>query len=290
MTAQDPRRNGAHVLVGVDGSDSAIAAAAWAADECSRTGVELHLVHCALTGRSRLDAEKILARAADAAAQSAPTVPIIPQQVTGSPGTELVRLSTAAGLLVIGHRESDVSPAGAESTAVQLTLGAHCPVVICRPMTVSGSSPRVVVGLDGSTVSTAAARFAIEAASRRNIPLVAVMAWPEIVVDDASQSLRIVSDWDNAASNARRLLDEQLAEFQEKFPDVSIVSVVTRDRPVRGLLRECAEAQLLVVGSHGRRGFRTMTLGSTSQALIDCAPCPLAVVRDTGRSRHDKLR
>ena len=50
-------------------------------------------------------------------------------------------------------------------------------------------------------------------------------------------------------------------------------------RPARALMRYGAEAQLLVVGSHGHGGFVGMLIGSTSQALVHHAPCPLAIVR-----------
>jgi nucleotide-binding universal stress UspA family protein len=70
-----------------------------------------------------------------------------------------------------------------------------------------------------------------------------------------------------------------LAGWQEKYPDVRVDRVVLRDRPVRALLRLAENAQLLVVGSHGRGGFSGMLLGSTSQALVYHSPCPLAVVR-----------
>ncbi|WP_276526496.1 universal stress protein [Lentzea albidocapillata] len=52
-----------------------------------------------------------------------------------------------------------------------------------------------------------------------------------------------------------------------------------RDWPVRALMRYGAEAQLVVVGSHGHGGFAGMLLGSTSQSLVYNAPCPLAIVR-----------
>lgn len=67
--------------------------------------------------------------------------------------------------------------------------------------------------------------------------------------------------------------------WQEKYPDVEVRRVVLRDRPARALMRCGAEAQLLVVGSHGHGGFTGVLLGSTSQALVHHAPCPLAIVR-----------
>jgi nucleotide-binding universal stress UspA family protein len=70
-----------------------------------------------------------------------------------------------------------------------------------------------------------------------------------------------------------------MAGWQEKYPDVEVRRVVTRDRPVRCLLNHAVDAQLLVVGSRGRGGFSGMLLGSTSQALMYHAPCPLLVVR-----------
>ena len=75
-----------------------------------------------------------------------------------------------------------------------------------------------------------------------------------------------------------------MAGWQDKYPDVAVRRVVTRAQPVEALLENAADARLLVVGSRGHGGFAGAILGSTSQALIYHASCPLLVVRPTGEA------
>ncbi|WP_410674965.1 universal stress protein [Amycolatopsis sp. cmx-4-68] len=77
----------------------------------------------------------------------------------------------------------------------------------------------------------------------------------------------------------RRLLAQRLAGWQEKYPEVRVERRVEHDRPRDRLLDLSREAQLVVVGSRGRGGFAGLVLGSTSQALLHHAGCPVMVVR-----------
>jgi nucleotide-binding universal stress UspA family protein len=49
--------------------------------------------------------------------------------------------------------------------------------------------------------------------------------------------------------------------------------------PAKGLTELSREAQLVVVGSHGRGRIADAVLGSVSQNLIHHAECPVLVVR-----------
>lgn len=82
----------------------------------------------------------------------------------------------------------------------------------------------------------------------------------------------------SVADIERQVLTESIRRWSEKYTDVTVRPVVERDKPRRKLLALSGDAQLVVVGSRGRGGFTGLLLGSTSQALIHHADCPVMIV------------
>jgi nucleotide-binding universal stress UspA family protein len=70
-----------------------------------------------------------------------------------------------------------------------------------------------------------------------------------------------------------------MADEAKAHPEVSVWHRVLPGTPRSALLAAAAEAQLLVVGARGRGGFDEMSLGSIAHAVLQYAPCPVAVVR-----------
>jgi nucleotide-binding universal stress UspA family protein len=50
------------------------------------------------------------------------------------------------------------------------------------------------------------------------------------------------------------------------------------------------EADLVVVGTHGRRGIERLLLGSVAEAVVRLSPCPVLIVRPVGESSPDVPR
>jgi nucleotide-binding universal stress UspA family protein len=78
----------------------------------------------------------------------------------------------------------------------------------------------------------------------------------------------------------------QLAEFgrlltlwEKQNPDVSVVWQVCQGSPRAVLLEAAAAAQMVIVGTRGRGGIPSMTLGSVTATLLHHAPCPVGIVR-----------
>lgn len=285
---------GRPIVVGLDASESARQAARWAADEAVRGHLPLKLVGAVhmptpsyfgavaidvdFTGELAAETEHRLAEAQAGLAADHPEVDISTGVMAGLAIPALIEESKTARLLVLGSRGlGGFSGLVVGSTATALVAHGHCPIVVVRGTPQGGP---VVVGVDGSPASEAAVAIAFEEASERGAELVAVHTWTEYTADGAyAAAHQFVVDWALVETQQQEELAERLAGWQEKYPDVRVRRVVTRDRPVRCLLNETTDAQLLVVGSRGHGGFTGMLLGSTSQALVYHANCPLLVAR-----------
>ncbi|MCE7004657.1 universal stress protein [Kibdelosporangium philippinense] len=280
------------IVVGVDGSRSAVRAALWAAQEAVDRGLPLRLVHACtilavyppvlssapVSGELEREGQDWLAEALQAVRDAEPGVDVSTHLCRDSAVALLIEESKNAELIVLGSRGlGGFTGLVVGSVAVALAAHGHCPIVVVRAEQDKQSGP-VVVGVDGSPSSEAAVGFAFAEASRLDVPLVAVHAWNDmsLYIKFSLPPYRV--QWLRVEEEQKRLLDERLAVWRDKCPDVAVEAVVTPDRPAASLLDAARTAQLVVVGTRGRGGVTGMLLGSTSQALLHHAPCAVAVV------------
>ncbi|WP_067834367.1 universal stress protein [Nocardia lijiangensis] len=283
------------VLVAVDGSASSYQAAAWAAVDAATHGARLHvLTSVALIGGLgpamslpeaemtwlRTDGQRIVTEAARIAREAVQDAELdLTTEVTFDlPIPSLIERSKTLRTLVVGSRGLGAFQRGLlGSVSTAVARHAHCPVTVVHDRSATDAvtlTKPVLVGVDGSENSVAAVEYAFDQAARRKVELVALHAWRDSSSIDLS-----VADWDSIRESERALLAERLAGFAERYPDVTVRRIVVSDRPVRALLEASTDAQLVVVGSHGRGGFSGMLLGSTSNALLHVVECPIVVIR-----------
>ncbi|NEA37601.1 universal stress protein [Streptomyces sp. SID13031] len=262
------------IVVGVDGSEPAESAVGWAAAEAVSTRASLQLVHAFVWPRFRVPpgpsamatglraaAHQIADTALELAHKLEPDLTAESSVMDGFALPVLTEQSRAADLLVIGSRE--VSPLRSVlvgSTGVGLAAYSHCPVVIVPPQQLEEAGNYVVIGYDGLPPSVAAFRYGREYARRHGLVV------------------RVVSV-QQPGSEHEAVPADQLAALTHLVPDgppVEISHVI--GHPAEQLLRLSADAQLLLVGSHGHGGYADLRLGSVSQTVLHHAACPVCIV------------
>lgn len=130
------------------------------------------------------------------------------------------------------------------------------------------SPPPVVAGVDGSSQSLQAARWAAMEAHRRHAPL----------------HLVIVNDDPTRVDYARKAIRDAAKQCRTQVSTLDVIDEVVPGHPVDELLRRAQQAQLVVVGSRGHGAFTDALLGSVSAGVATQAHCPAVVVRDEGTS------
>ncbi|MFK0246060.1 universal stress protein [Amycolatopsis azurea] len=285
------------IVVGTDGSPGAGAAATWGMQAADRHETSLELWHALaipdyylgtvpptedLLRKLEHRGDSILREAADAVTRAdGPAVTTRLCEESAVPA--LLGASDTARLIVLGstgHSRFTALFGGSVTTA--LAGRARCPVVSVRgrswDLPTAGERP-VVVGVDGSRGARAAIAAAFDEACVRGAELIAVHAWEDVSASRSFGDPAGSYGWGSFTESAQRMLTREVAEYRDGYPDVEVRQVVVHDEPRQELLRWSVQAQLVVVGSRGRGGFRGLLLGSTGQSLIHHAACPVLITR-----------
>jgi nucleotide-binding universal stress UspA family protein len=222
---------GHRIVVGVDGSNTALHAVDWAVHEAGRRGVGLHLVHAgpylrgAADSQERRRARAVLARGYTVAHQAARDLPITTELVAGAPAKVLVGASKGAALLVLGM----VGTGAADeillgSVALDVSGRAHSPVVVVRGRRQPDPDKRpVLLGVGAEPGDDPVIGFAFDAAQRRGVKLLAVHALQRVMSRLAGD--RTVRQVEHAP------LSERLIGWQRRHPAVGVCPVVLHGRP-----------------------------------------------------------
>ena len=255
------------VVVGVSTSPGALRAVRWAADLARCRNLAVCLVRAGGGGDATL-----------VEALSLTTGITVRVQRCAGPAVEVLpKYAATARLLVLGaSARAHAADRHLRSPALVVAARSACPVVVVRGR--AAPSGPVVAGVDGTEAGERAIAVAFGEAAHRGVPLIALHTRSGAEYATAPAE-RMRLEWEPTAGTEHRTIAERLAGWQERYPDVTLHRIVRRDRPRHHLLELSRRAQLVVVGSRGRGGFSGMLLGSTSQALVQHAQCPVLVVR-----------
>jgi nucleotide-binding universal stress UspA family protein len=142
-----------------------------------------------------------------------------------------------------------------------------------------GKWKTILVGVDGSPPSRTALIWAAAEAADHGAELVVLTVWertllPPMGSGGVPQS-PVPDPGQQATDDLVAIIKAELGEE----PPVPVQARAKQGNPAQVLIEQSADADLLVVGTRGRGGFRGLMLGSVSQHVAAYAKCSVAVVR-----------
>ncbi|MEO3809104.1 universal stress protein [Sphaerisporangium sp. B11E5] len=266
------------IVVGVDGSPSAVAAVDWAADAAARGDARLKIVHVrepwsydfplkpAPASRDSHVSywRAALAAAADRVRARTPGVDVSVALITGAVTERLTTETEYADELVLGSEgRGGLAALFLGSVGRAVACRAHAPVVVVRSLPATGHG-RIVVGFDGSPASEAALTYAATEARLRDATL-------RVIHVRAALPLR-----PSLSPTATEALQALLTPWRTAHPGLQITARSLRGHPALTLIQASHQADLLVIGSHTKA--RPAHLGSVAHHTLHHSHCPVAIV------------
>lgn len=135
----------------------------------------------------------------------------------------------------------------------------------------------VVVGYDGSDGSARALEWATQEARLRGLPLEIVAVWDEPTVDVGMGAGSVVDP--NLALVLEKRAQDIAAEGAALVSDLPVTGRAVAGPAAAALIEMSHDADLIVTGSHSKRGVAEILLGSTSDQVATHSTCPTLIVR-----------
>lgn len=265
------------VVVGIDGSESAIRAAEWAVGEAASRCLPLRLIHVIEPGSEAVRLENEYAEAALATARAAvdATGTHVPSEAVvrrGGITTVLTEESRHAAMMCVGSSGVDY-PLGKllGSVAGAMALAAHCPTAVIRAPTVeSRDTRRIAVIVGDPNTADALLRVAMDEARLRSASLVILRVWPITpgsALDDH--------------------VDRRIILWGRRYPDVEVHPAAAVYTSPTEFFTDGDHSVLLAIVDTAGSGEAARFRGPS---VVSKAPCSLIVVNPAHSRRPLKQR
>jgi nucleotide-binding universal stress UspA family protein len=138
---------------------------------------------------------------------------------------------------------------------------------------------KILIAVDGSETSEAAIREVVQTRPRDAQIQVMHVIEPLPVVESWAYAV----DWQNILQDQRKEAEAFVMQDAAALRDAGFaVTTAIEEGVAKSIIVETAgkwPADLVVVGSHGRKGLARFLLGSVSEGVARHAPCSVLIVR-----------
>jgi nucleotide-binding universal stress UspA family protein len=141
---------------------------------------------------------------------------------------------------------------------------------------------RILCASDFSRTSAKALNWAIDMARANRATLTIMHAYVPVVPLVPEQYID-ARTWERVDTQTRRWVGRQMTRLTDKARKarVRVAAVMLLGDPAQQIVRTARtkHSDLIVIGTHGRRGFSKFFLGSVAERVVATAPCPVVTVR-----------
>lgn len=147
---------------------------------------------------------------------------------------------------------------------------------------------KILVPVDGSSTSTRGLAEAIALAKQVNGTLRILHSVDELLVTDVPLGLDYYNQWvEEMRARGQKILREAQAFCLKRDVNAEAVLAETRGRRAADIINDQAmqwPADLIVMGTHGRRGINRLVMGSDAELVLRSSAVPVMLVRETAES------
>ncbi|OBG32668.1 universal stress protein [Mycobacterium sp. E3198] len=255
------------VVVGIDGSKSAMRAALWAIDEAVSRDAPLRLLCAAEPGDTREAAATSIRRAVKAIEAAGKPVKIETEVVPGRAIGSLISASASAAMVCVGAVGlRHFQPGRMGSVAAALAISARCPVAIIRGRDGRPAADSILVELDGSPDNGVLLGAAVEEARLRGAAVRAIICRRPAPQGQAEDDRRALAG-----------LDRRLARWKRRYPDLRVDSTAVHGGLLEYLTYHRRSVGLVVVGARNGQQVREL-LGPAGSAVLQDTDCSVLIV------------
>ena len=113
------------------------------------------------------------------------------------------------------------------------------------------------------------------------IELVHVYQVPVFALPDAPMTVMDPTLVTQIEKQSRKLLEDALLRLRAKAPDLQVNAHLLQGMPAESIVEfaQSAGATMIVIGTHGRRGFQRFLLGSVAERVVRTAHMPVLTVQ-----------
>jgi nucleotide-binding universal stress UspA family protein len=210
---------------------------------------------------------------------------IVPLVRFGKPFNEILQTAKEKNvdLLVIGtHGRAGVDRVILGSVAERIVRKAPCPVMVIKGRKYVGFK-RIIVPVDLSDCSRNALEYAIATAGAHNSRLTILHVYEESFIEPYINAANSEEEADEIIKAIDRVDANKFDEFLKTVDlgEVEYEKLLIKGVPETEIVETAMEQQadLVVMGTHGRAGIKHIIIGSTAEEVVRTVHCDIIILK-----------